>query len=105
MKNYSVNKIRQVLSERGLLYPLDVALVGATGVGKSSTLNAIFGEDVAKVGTGVDPETQNVQGYLINDVFRVHDSAGLGDGLSADQRHKKNLTDLFITILRLKGNQ
>jgi predicted GTPase len=94
MKNYSVNKIRQVLSERGLLYPLDVALVGATGVGKSSTLNAIFGEDVAKVGTGVDPETQNVQGYLINDVFRVHDSAGLGDGLSADQRHKK--FDRFI---------
>ena len=71
MKNYSVNKIREVLSDRGLLYPLDVALVGATGVGKSSTLNAIFGEDVAKVGTGVDPETQNVQGYLINDVFPI----------------------------------
>ena len=101
MKNYSVNKIRQVLSERGLLYPLDVALVGATGVGKSSTLNAIFGEDVAKVGTGVDPETQNVQGYLINDVFRVHDSAGLGDGLSADQRHKKNLTDLLLKTITI----
>ena len=104
MKNYSVNKIRQVLSERGLLYPLDVALVGATGVGKSSTLNAIFGEDVAKVGTGVDPETQNVQGYLINDVFRVHDSAGLGDGLSADQRHKRNLTDLLLKTITINGD-
>lgn len=52
MKNYSVNKIRQVLSERGLLYPLDVALVGATGVGKSSTLNAIFGEMLQKLELG-----------------------------------------------------
>ena len=96
MKNYRIQDIRQTLQNRCMLYPLDVALVGATGVGKSSTLNALFGEAVAKVGTGVAPETQVVSEYRVNDVFRVHDSAGFGDGLAADVKHATHLSDLLL---------
>ena len=96
MQNYRINDIRSTLRERSLLYPLDVALIGATGVGKSSTINGLFGSEVAKVGTGVDPETMHITQYVVNDVFRLHDTAGLGDGLAADKIHSQNLTQLLL---------
>lgn len=34
-------------------------ITGATGSGKSSTINALFNMEVAKVGVGVNPETMN----------------------------------------------
>lgn len=90
-----LSKIEQELSSRGLLTPLDIALVGATGVGKSSTLNALFGEDVAKVGHSSMPETQEVHSYQVAKMLRFHDTAGFGDGKEADLKHAKNLTELL----------
>lgn len=57
LKNYRFDDLRQKIRDADLLRPLDVLLVGATGAGKSSTLNAVFGMEVAKVGDGVEPET------------------------------------------------
>lgn len=94
MKNYRKHVISEKIRGIGF-YPLDVLLVGATGVGKSSTLNALFGSDVAKVGKGVEPETMNVDFYQLNDVLRFWDSAGLGDGVSADKSHSKDLIKLL----------
>ena len=105
MNQYRINDIRHLISSRGLLYPLDVALVGATGVGKSSTINGLFGDEVAKVGTVTDPETQEVAQYRINDVFRVHDSAGFGEGKEADARHAHNLSDLLLQTCRTQTPQ
>lgn len=84
-----------ILTERALLQPLDVLLVGATGVGKSSTLNAIFGCAVAKVGDGVDPQTQDISAYAVNDYLRTHDSAGLGDGVEEDAIHADAIREIL----------
>lgn len=80
MKNYRQDDIQSHIRRNELLVPLDILLVGATGTGKSSTLNALFNSTVAKVGEGVDPETQNISAHSLHDYLRFHDSAGLGDG-------------------------
>lgn len=102
--NSFFNRIAVEMSSRQLLVPLDVLLVGATGVGKSSTINAIFGSEQAKVGTGCDPETQNIAAYRVHDYFRVHDSAGLGDGKSNDASHAKNIMSELMRKASVKGD-
>lgn len=92
MKNYRHNDIQSHIDRNNLLVPLDVLLVGGTGTGKSSTLNALFNSTVAKVGEGVDPETQNISAHSLHDYLRFHDSAGLGDGKENDLNHSKNIT-------------
>jgi predicted GTPase len=92
MKNYRFQDIQLHIQRHSLLVPLDVFLVGGTGTGKSSTLNALFEATVSKVGDGVDPETQNVSSHSLHDYLRFHDSAGLGDGKENDLRHAKNIT-------------
>lgn len=91
MENYRYGDILRKITHYGLLSPLDVLLVGGTGTGKSTTINAIFGSSVAKVGEGVDPETQMVSSYRLHKYFCIHDSAGLGDGLAADATHAENI--------------
>lgn len=75
--------------------PLDVLVVGATGAGKSSTLNTLFSHRVASVGTGTDPETMQISHYSLNDKIRFWDSPGLGDGIQADIEHSKRIIDLL----------
>ncbi|MEJ1229857.1 MAG: GTPase [Galbitalea sp.] len=41
----------------------NIALFGATGVGKSTLLNAIFGAPIAKTGVG-DPVTQSTELFV-----------------------------------------
>jgi predicted GTPase len=92
MKNYRHHDIQSHINRNNLLVPLDVLLVGGTGTGKSSTLNALFNSTVTKVGEGVDPETQNISAHSLHDYLRFHDSAGLGDGKENDLNHSKNIT-------------
>lgn len=77
------------------IYPLDVMVTGVTGAGKSTTLNAFFQRNVAKVGDGVEPETMELDSYMLNDLFRVWDTPGLGDGVDIDLIHKKKMIDLL----------
>ena len=42
---------------------INLMITGATGCGKSSTINALFNTEVAKVGVGVDPETMDITRY------------------------------------------
>jgi len=54
----------------------NILLAGATGVGKSSLINMIFGEDVAQVGTG-KPVTQRIDIYESADCdVKIFDSKG-----------------------------
>ena len=71
---------------------INLMITGATGVGKSSTINALFGEEVAKVGTSVDPETMEIDKYELDNLV-IWDTPGLGDGREADNRHSKIIVD------------
>ena len=52
---------QQVRQERG---NLNIVLMGATGVGKSSLVNAIFGDNIVESGNGV-PITQHLEKITI----------------------------------------
>lgn len=67
-----------------------ILITGATGCGKSSTINALFNSNNAKVGQGVNPETMDIAKYELNNII-LFDSPGLGDGKEADSRHSKNI--------------
>lgn len=99
MANLKFGSYRVDAIKRNLRYvdikPLDVMITGATGAGKSTTLNTIFQTTLAKVGDGVDPETMEVNGYKLNDVFRLWDTPGLGDGVDIDKKHGEKILDLL----------
>ena len=69
---------------------INIMVTGATGCGKSSTINALFDTEVAKVGVGVDPETMEIEKYELDNLV-LWDTPGLGDGREADNSHAKNI--------------
>ena len=69
---------------------LNILITGATGSGKSSTINALFEKPIAKVGEGVDPETMDIECYELGNIT-LWDSPGLGDGKERDNQHAKNI--------------
>jgi len=79
---------------------LNVAFVGATGVGKSSTINSIFNMDVAKVGDRTDPETASIQKYELDNMV-LWDTPGLGDNPEKDKRYAAEIAGL---LKRKDGN-
>ncbi len=69
---------------------INLLITGATGSGKSSTINALFGDDVAKVGNTPNPETMAIEKFDLENLI-LWDSPGLGDSVDQDLRHTTNI--------------
>ena len=72
----------------------NILIAGATGVGKSSLINMVFGEEVAIIGTG-KPVTQKIDVYESekSDV-RIFDSKGYEVGEQADHEFFESVIEL-----------
>ena len=71
---------------------INLMITGATGSGKSSTINALLGTEESKVGVGVDPETMEIRRYDLDNLV-LWDTPGLGDGAEPDDRYAKNIIE------------
>ncbi len=79
---------------------MNILLMGATGVGKSSLINALFGQEVAKAGVG-KPITQHLEKYIDEQKGLIlWDTKGIEDKDYHDtmQSIKKEMEDSFKTL-------
>lgn len=84
---------REALKELDM--PLDILIIGSTGVGKSSTINAIYGDNKTKIGSGAKPQTQEIQECKISRNITLYDSPGLGEGSEKDRQHMQKIHKLL----------
>jgi uncharacterized protein (DUF697 family) len=73
---------------------LNVMLAGRVGVGKSTLVNAIFGEPIAPTGVGASV-TQNIERYVRPNLpISVYDTPGIELGIDAELIAKTYLTEI-----------
>ena len=85
-----VKKLSQLLRLRSK--NVNILVTGATGVGKSSTINALFNMELAKVGVGVDPETSVIARYELENLT-IWDTPGVGDNVKTDKAIKRAIIE------------
>lgn len=79
---------------------INVLLIGGTGVGKSSTINALFQdcgkgrEAQAKVGQTSDPQTMEVISHELDNLI-IWDTPGLGDTTEKDREHQRKIVEIL----------
>lgn len=77
---------------------VNILTVGGTGVGKSSTVNALFESNEnsahgAKVGIGAYSQTQSIDCYHLDKNLIIWDTPGLGESISADVLHARAINN------------
>lgn len=71
----------------------NILVMGATGAGKSSLVNMVFGQELAAVGAG-KPVTDGVHSYE-NQLVRIYDSEGYESGQAQQERFKSRVLDFI----------
>lgn len=71
----------------------NILVMGATGAGKSSLVNLVFGQELAAVGAG-KPVTDGVHAYE-NQLVRIYDSEGYESGQEQQARFKARVVDFI----------
>ena len=89
LEGWSKSQLRTAI-ERIRKTKVNVLLVGGTGVGKSSTINALFKDNRANVGQGAEPETAELKAYEWDNLV-IWDPPGFGDSAANDQRYKEEI--------------
>lgn len=79
---------------------INVLLIGGTGAGKSSTINALFQDygkglkTQAKVGQTSNPQTMDVSAHELDNLV-IWDTPGLGDSTEKDQDHQRKIIEIL----------
>ncbi len=71
----------------------NILVMGATGAGKSSLVNLVFGQELAAVGAG-KPVTDGIHSYE-NQLVRIYDSEGYESGQAQQARFKARVIDFI----------
>ena len=90
LRHYKRCYLKQLSNQRGIKM-FRVLVIGSTGSGKSTTINAIFGKEKVKVGYGVAPETARMKTWHINSRLAFIDTPGLGDESLKDEKYIKSI--------------
>ena len=84
----------------------NVILFGEAGSGKSSLVNMIVGEPVAKTSNAAGGCTFQNEVYIAklgNTTFQIYDTAGLNEGEQGRVPHWKSIHNLYTLIRELNG--
>lgn len=95
VKSGQISRLAKIKKE-----PVNILFIGSTGVGKSSTINALFNMEKAKVGD-IDPETENVECFELENLY-VWDTPGIGDDIEKD---RKSITKIKEKLTEKTGKE
>lgn len=106
------SELKKVIKEKKEK-PINVAIIGQSGVGKSTTVNNLFGatERVSRIGEGTVVENyKGYREYVLEDgsIMRVADLPGYGRGVAEDEKYKSlyinTLKDCDVILLIVQAN-
>ncbi len=100
---FEIEQVRSEIQKELEGNPPRIALIGETGVGKTTTINALFNQGLEishTVPCTTKPEEFEVQAeeYIGSEgLIKIIDMPGLGEDLETDEKHKKAYFDVLPT--------